>query len=116
MSCLDAKLLEIRDRATCIAAIAVRINSAIPENDGEEFLLGQEGIIYPSNFVLLYSFSRDNATLNTYNWGSDTRTMPVVHEELINNWDAYQSGDVIDVRYILKETDAPAESDRFYKP
>lgn len=109
---MQAKLLEIRDRATCISALAVKLNRIESSNDGEGFILGREGIISES-FIVLYSFSRNEGYIYPTDWGSDTRTMLVVHQELVDNWDKYQTGDVIDVRYILGENEEPAESDRF---
>ncbi len=45
-------------------------------------------------------------------WRGDARTMPAAHQELIDNWDRYGSGGVLDVEFVLGETTVPKKSER----
>ena len=45
-------------------------------------------------------------------WGG--RTYPVAHDWIINHWDELLDGDVVDVEFILGETDVRKQSERTY--
>lgn len=103
---MDIKLLEIRDRGTCIAAIAFKIDSS--KNESERFLMGKAGFglsSYDQNQYIFLTALQCHKPITTdpYEWGD--RTYKAVHLHLIDSWDDITSGDVIDVEYILKESD-----------
>lgn len=101
---MQTKLFEIRDTGTFIPAIATRINGA------EHYLLRHAG--YGSgerDYILLASLNKGLMTYNVYDW-TNSRTMKVAHQFIIDNWDTLESGAVIDVDFILGETDHPKQS------
>ena len=53
-----------------------------------------------------------NATYDPFAWGSDTRTYQVAHQYIIDHFDELESGAVVDVEFILKETTEPKKSER----
>jgi hypothetical protein len=99
------KTVEIRDRATFILALAVRL---IPDTAQDRYLLGRAG--YGStperqgDYVLLMRLAGGNglATWDPYHW--DTRTMQAAHLWLLGHFDELESGGVVDVEYLAGET------------
>ena len=49
------------------------------------------------------------ATNDPYGWPGGTRTMPVAHKWILENFDRLDDGQVIDVEFILGITDHPKE-------
>ena len=104
---METKMLEIRDRATCIPAMAVLMESDVTE---ERKLLRRAGYGANTNLVMLIYPSIDKATYDPYNWG-DSRTLGIAHQEITDKWDTLKSGDIIDVEFILGETREKKPSD-----
>lgn len=111
----DAKVIEIRDRGTFVPAVAVRLTA---NTEAERYLLRRAGWsaesaagVGPNVGVMLYPLTGNRAYSEPYGWGG--RTYPVVHQHLIDNWDAIDAGAVVDVEFILGETSAPKESERY---
>lgn len=117
---MQAKALELRDEATFIAVLAVDMNPRwlnLSEQDrcaAQRYLLRRVG--YPCDGrpnILLTRLSGDGqATNDPYSWKCGARTFPVAHQWIINHWDEIKDGDVIDVQWILGETNAPKISER----
>lgn len=113
------KLVEIRDRATFIPAIAIRLTF---RNERERYLLRRAGYaseqIVPDSamepYILLSKLDGVRAEYDPYNWGN--RTMATAHAHLIQAWDSIASGDVIDVQFILGETQTPKVSEQESHP
>lgn len=107
---MKAKALEIRDEGTFIPALAVDMN---PQVDEQRYLLRRCG--YPCdgrpNIILTSLDGSGKATNDPYEWGG--RTYPVAHNYIIDHWDELKDGDVVDVSFILGETQAPKVSERF---
>lgn len=115
---MQTKLIEIRDEATCVAALAIK---TVPhENEAETWLWHRfgyaghwdrgEGIILAridgsANHELIYDAG---------DW-SDSPTMRAAHEWLEKNFSEIENGAVVDVRYILGKAPAPCASDRLYE-
>lgn len=99
---MDIKLLEIRDRMTFIIVLCVNMN---PDNAHQQKTLRTYG--YPCdgspNIMITHASGGQKADNDPYSWGG--RTYPVAHDYIIKNWDKLREGDVIDVEYILKETE-----------
>lgn len=96
------KLFEVRDDGTHIPCIAIRISG----DDG--WLARHAG--YGKNACILFgALSGGNLRYDPYDWRG--RTMPTAHHFIIDNFDHLEDGQVIDVRFILKETEAPCESE-----
>lgn len=116
---MDVKLIEVRDRATFISAIAIKLSYGTPK---ERFLMRHAGyaeaqidpqVQEPLGLEPYVLFGRidGGGTLeyDPYAWGG--RTMPVVHQYLIKHWSEVRSGDVVDVEFILGERAVAKESE-----
>lgn len=108
---MQVKTFEIRDRATFLPVLAVKL---VGQNPQDDYLLRRAG--YPPSdersFVLLTGLnSPDKSTYDPYDWGSRTRAF--AHEYIIKNWETLQSGAVIDVEFIVGETTTPKVSEAF---
>jgi len=106
------KVLEIRDNATCIPALAIRMDNDY-YNVREARLLNRVGYDPGQQLVILVFLIKEECTYDPNKWGG--RTMPVAHAYITQYWYLLQPGDVVDVRWILGETEAPAISDVIYK-
>lgn len=111
---MKAKALEIRDEGTFIPALAVDMNpdgELVGIEGAQRYLLRRCG--YPCdgrpNVILTALDGHGKATNDPYEWGG--RTYPVAHNYIIEHWDALRDGDVIDVSFILGETDKPKVSE-----
>lgn len=130
---METKLIEIRDRATFIPAIAVALTVEEERNGhgwgaenerymSERYLLERAGYsetaIHPSAanpYILLTKLDGGaQAHYDAYSWA--TRSMAVVHQYLQEHWREVRSGQVIDVEYILGEKPEPKQSERVTHP
>lgn len=106
---LEAKMLEIRDRATFIPVLAVEIGSVHAQT---RFLIRR--IAWDRVNVILI---RDGGMIayEPSDWPSVSfgRTMTIAHQYIADHWVELRSGDVVDVEYILGETNTPKRSE-FY--
>ena len=107
---MKAKVFEIRDSGTFIAALAIDINS---DNDAQHYLMRRCGYACDGrpNVILTRLDGNGAATNDPYAWGG--RTWPVAHDFIIKHWHTLKDGDVVDVEFILKETVAPKKNERF---
>lgn len=103
------KFIEIKDHGTCIPVIAISRDGFIGK--AEKWMLDKEG--YAPDTILLVKLSSGEGHTDAYEWPNQ-RTMTTAHDWIVDNWSNISSGDVVDVRYILKETDRPAKSDRLF--
>lgn len=105
----EVKMLEIRDRATCIPAMAVALKDSNPKASR---ILWRAGFT-PSGatFIHLTHLSSDESHYAPYNWGRNSRTMKEAHDYIAKEWDNIATGDVIDVEFILGESPTPKESE-----
>ena len=106
------KLFEVRDSATFISIVAIKV---ISENPSELFLLGRAGFSDNSNYVLIASLDggTNKMSYDPYEWGN--RTRKIAHEYIRDNFDSLNTGDVIDVEFILCETQIKKKSERYEK-
>lgn len=118
---MEVKLIEVRDRATFIPAMAIRLGSASYSCEAtlrEGYLFARAG--YGPNrvshmeyvFMVQLAGGTGMGTSDPYDW--ESQTMQVVHSWLINqkNWENFLSGDVIDVEFITGVTSQPKVSER----
>lgn len=105
-----AKTFEIRDRATFIPAIAVRLT---PGNETDRYLLARAGYGRYADeqmgYVLLCRAEGNEVSYDPYYWAD--RTLKTAHEYILENFDKLDSGAVVDVEFILGEKKQPAESE-----
>ena len=95
------KFLEIRDRATFIPAMAVEL---VGLSRPECYLLGRVGFSGGSRYIMLQRLVGNTATTDVWDWGQ-SRTMHCAHEYIIKEWESIHSGDVIDVEFIMGESE-----------
>lgn len=118
------KYFEIRDRGTFIPVLAHKpaellaagwralgvsnpIKAAIIKHG-----LGRSGFCEDCDSIIL---TKLNSTVESRSdpmeWGRQTRTMRVAHEYIFNNWEGLDTGEVVDVEFILNETSTPKRSE-----
>ena len=104
------KILEIRDIATHIPAMAIQM---LAENPTQEYYVhGRCGYPRDGSSIMLMMLNDGKATNDPYEWGA-CRTMPYAHNYILEHFDELNDGDVVDVQVILGETDQPKTSERF---
>lgn len=104
------KFFEIRDAATFIPVIATALSSDIYE---EAYLIGCAGYRnYEGPTAIMVTRLVDCSSANDYcEWGN--RTMQTAHKYIEDHFYKLQTGAVVDVQFILGETDTPKRSERF---
>lgn len=100
------KLLEIRDKATFIPALAIHVSG----EDG--YLMRRAG--FESPMIYLIALATERCQYDPFGWGN--RTMNVAHQYIAREWDTLQDGDVVDVEFILGETSTPKVSEQAVLP
>lgn len=97
------KLLEIRDRATFIPVLAIHLEA---DNLVEDYLLSHAGFKTTSHNIAVWRLDGGDGqcTSDEHAWDTGARTMALAHEYIISNWSEINTGDVIDVEFILGET------------
>lgn len=109
---IETKLFEIRDRMTFIPIVAVSCRRTTEVTEQEQYLFFRAGYCVNNTCILLLRASGgDVAYCDWTDWSG--RTFPVAHEYITLKWDKLQSGDVIDVEFILGETSEKKQSERF---
>ena len=110
---MDTKMFEVWDSTTFIPVLAIKLD---PRNDAERYLLEADGYIawsqdYNEDYVLLAKLSGDpRIASEPYDWYD--RAMLQAHKYIRKNWDAIESGEVVDVEYILGEVSEPKTTRR----
>ncbi len=95
------KYLEVRDRATCMAVLAIKVDST--QKDERE-------IIYWSGhggFIMMIDLAGPKIERAWTHWGKNDRTKTQAHKYIEENWDKLKSGDVVDVEFVLGEAKKP---------
>ena len=108
------KLFEIRDEGTFIPAMAVQLS---PSNNEDRYLLARAG--YGTKeleqgeyiWVSMIDGGQGRSFSDPYAWGGG-RTMSVAHQYIKNNWAKLTSGQVVDVSFILGESETPKLSEQ----
>lgn len=110
---MKTKLFEVRDHATCIPVMATKLD---PTCEQDRYLLARSGFGRSAEaqreYVVMATINGGdgNSHCDPFKW-MGSRTLHAAHRHLVVHFDDYPSGSVIDVRFILGETDAPCESD-----
>ena len=108
-----AKTFELRDRATFVPVLAVKL---APKTEADRYLLSRAGFgqmaAAQAEYVMLCGLDggTDKATCDPYDWGGN-RTRLICHKYIIENFDGLYSGQVIDAEFILGETTKPKVSE-----
>jgi hypothetical protein len=120
MSNVQTKLIEIRESATCIIALATRVSNVqradTPFDAHRAFLLGRVGWRDEPG-VYLTNLTSSETQYDPHHWRGArvTRTMPLAHECLKRHWDSFEDGDVLDVEYhVIGVTSGCKVSEKFF--
>ena len=112
---MEHKFLEIRDEATCIAAVAFDCQ---PVHASQVFAVDHTylrrcgfHINDPGGerrgSVCLITLDTPRCQYDPHKWGG-CRTMTNAHLYIRDHWDSIKNGDVVDVQVILNEAEQPA--------
>lgn len=107
------KMFEVRDDGTCIVVLAYRME---PENIEQQKLLGRcgygPGVAGQAEYVWVQRLDggEGKGTSDVFKWGP-SRTMHEAHKYIKEHFDRLHDGEVIDVGFILGESDIPKESE-----
>ena len=107
-----AKMLELRDRATFIPILAIRLD---PSCEGDRYLLARAGFgrspQEQARYIVLVQVNGGGgiAQCDPYQWHD--RTYAVAHGYIQKAFDELPPGAVVDVEFILGETEAPCRSE-----
>jgi len=106
------KMFEVRDRGTFIPVMAILVDTTYPNSTTEElWLLRRAGFSLNCwGMVYLIHIIGKKASYDSIDWGN--RTMSVAHDYIEQNWANLESGEVIDVQFILCETSTKKISER----
>lgn len=112
-----AKTFEIRDRATFIPLLAVKL---APADERDRYLLARAGFgISPqaqAEYVVLHPLCTDRASSDPFKLGGGPRTYPHAGLYIIEHFDELPNGAVVDVEHILGESVAPKLSEQSTVP
>lgn len=104
------KTFEIRDRSTFIPTLAVQLD---PKNEQDRYLLARAGFgrlpTEQRQYIFLVHLEKPRAEWDPIAWND--RTMYTAHQHIVEWWADLNSGDVIDVEYLLKESESPKRSE-----
>jgi len=105
---MEVKLFEIRDKATFIPAMAIKL---VPRTQEERYLLGRSGYSKNMEYVFLLKIGEGTSSFSydPFSWGN--RTMTNAHCYIKEHFDELKGGEVIDVEYILGESSSPKISE-----
>jgi len=109
---IEVKLFEVRDRATFIPAYCVRFRDDLADTQ-EWFLLRAAGWGPNPDCIYMTLLEGGDTSHNPHGFKPGGRILQVAYAYIENHWDQLESGQIIDVEYILKETDEPKKSERF---
>lgn len=111
---MTTKLFELRDRSTFIPIVCLSTEQS--DNDSENYLLRRSGYAMASPCIILCKLECSgidrNASYDAFAWGINPRTYNVAHRYIEEHWYDLQTGDVIDVEFILGETQTKKVSER----
>lgn len=128
---VETRFIEVRDEGTQMPCMVTAVNAntlILDDRDDDAWLVQRAG--WGGEQVGLYfvellvepgcdSWAKASPyqyELHTVSKGFDgSRTLRIAWTWVMQHWDEVESGDVIDVQYILGETDAPKAPGRLWK-
>jgi hypothetical protein len=110
---MQNKLFEVRDRATFIPVMAIHIDGNC--TDQEDWLLRRSGYgkSEDRDYVYLIHLQTGEGQYDPYKWGCCSRTLHEAHRYITAHFDELQTGDVIDVEFILGESATKKTTERY---
>lgn len=111
---MQNKLFEVRDRATFIPVMAIHIDGNC--TDQEDWLLRRSGYGESEgrNYVYLIHLQTGEGQYDPYKWGRGSRTLREAHKYIVEHFDELQTGDVVDVEFILGESATKKITERYW--
>lgn len=107
-----SKTFEVRDRATFIPVMAVKLS---PACEKDRYLLARAGFgrdhLAQAEFIQLIRFNNGRSAYDPFDWND--RTMQTAHDYIAREFSNLESGAVIDVEFILGETNQPKASEQY---
>lgn len=105
---LKHRLIEIRDAGTCITAIAIKTDPVFDES----YNFFARGGWSPNTVILIKCNGECVANYDPFEWrSSGNRTMFEAHRYIQDHFEELGYASVIDVQYILGETNTPKSSE-----
>ena len=106
---METKCLEVRDKATFCPVICIR---PVPINFEQRYLLRRDGYSGTLNerCIIYIAPQCRGVNYDAYHWAD--RTHQTAHVYIENHWNELRDGDVIDVEFILGETETKKTSER----
>ncbi len=113
---MEVKCLEVRDDRTFIPVICIR---PVPDNEEQRYLLRRDGYVGDSSetCIILIAAQCRGCAYDPYDWpNARGRTIPFAHKWIGDHWHELRDGDVVDVEFLIGETERPKASERFTAP
>lgn len=107
---MQIKLFEILDRATCMPVMVVKLQ----DTSAARYPLLSRAGFNPFGEPVCYMFvtlAHPKANWDAYGWPAGDRTCSSAHKYIEQHFDELPDGAVVDVQYILGETQTPRPSD-----
>lgn len=114
---MNVKLFEVRDSCTTMQFMAVeiapfQIDIVSNENGERERKILRYAGYGPDRLIMWVDLSGGReAHYDPYSHRGPARTVATAHNYVAQNWDSLNSGDVIDVEFILGETTVKKTTD-----
>ena len=102
---IKVKRVEIRDSATLIPAIALQVTGGPNEPLLERAGFGEDPLI------VLIHLEGQGCNWDAFEWPAGSRTMHEAHRWLEQHWDEQEDGGVLDVEFVLGETEVSKVSE-----
>ena len=108
---MEIKCLEIRDANTFLPVICIR---PVADNEAQRYLLQRDGYRadWTERCIIMIDAQCRGVSYDPYNLMRDTRTKPRAHLYIQEHWHELADGDVIDIEFILGETNTKKLSER----
>jgi len=109
---MEVKIVEIRDEGTFFPMLCINLGEA--DNEAQRYLMRRCGYPvagFPNIAVCHLRCHLDRITNDPFQW-SGSRTYAVAHHYILDHWSQIRDGDVIDVEFILGETQVKKTSER----
>ena len=107
---MKSLILEVRDKGTLIPVMATMISNNTGEDAYEDNLMGRAG--YGTYGMCMLTILESGETKNDpFKWDTCSRTMHEAHCYIYKHFNELSSGDVIDVEYILGESNIKKRSE-----
>jgi hypothetical protein len=65
-----------------------------------------------AQYIILMRLTDSESHFDPMGWPGGSRTMRAAHYHILDNFENLKSGDVVDVQFILEETEWPKVSER----